>query len=222
VITFQTQLLDDLRHQVELLHQTPYLDEDRKDGADAQEHQDRQPLDRCAVQGIRVREIGVPAAHVGEMACDGFLLCRFDDLHLLLELIVEPLLELSAAGVTLQRACSAWAGVQDRIRVAGEPTYWAQRDMADDACDAELRMIDQISGERFVSGKIAANKARKIVEITADLPAFHHLFYLGEMLLETILTPVLFQSDFGKYRDRPRKALERKHGLIADYDACGF
>ena len=64
---------------------------------DQKEHEDRQALDRRPVDGVGVGELDAPAAHLGKMPGDGWLLRRIDYLDLVLKLIVESLVEHQAA-----------------------------------------------------------------------------------------------------------------------------
>src|SRR5262245_37764414 len=52
---------------------------------------------------------------------------------------------------------------QERLRIAGEAADRAQRHMADDARDTELRIVDQAVGELLIAGQVGADETRHIV-----------------------------------------------------------
>src|SRR6266545_5342524 len=58
---------------------------------------------------------------------------------------------------------------EQRVGVAGEAADRAQRDVADDARDAEPRVVDQAGGQRLIGGEIGADEAGQVVDGAADL-----------------------------------------------------
>src|ERR1700719_5029357 len=52
---------------------------------------------------------------------------------------------------------------QERFRIAAEAAHRTQCDMTDDAGDPEIRIVDQVGGERFVFAQIRANDTRQVI-----------------------------------------------------------
>ena len=110
------------------------------------------------------------------------------------------------------------AGDEQRFRVAAEAPDRPQRDVAYDTRNAEIRIVDQTTGQSLVCPKIGTDYARKIVDCATDFPALDHLFYGREPPLEPVLIGLPFQRNLGKDIDRPRYLGNVDHCLIAHDD----
>ena len=110
------------------------------------------------------------------------------------------------------------AGDEQRFRVAAEAPDRPQRDVAYDTRNAEVRIVDQTTGQRPICPKIGTDYARKIVDCATDFPALDNLFYGDEPPLEPVLIGLPLQRDLGKDIDRPRYLGNVDHCLIAHDD----
>src|SRR5262249_36301890 len=83
---------------------------------------------------------------------------------------------------------------QERFRISAEAANGPQCDMADNAGNAEVRIVDQLGGEGFVFAKIGANESCQVIELAAHLPTFDDLLDSGQAPLEATAMRLLFQD----------------------------
>src|SRR5262249_13924567 len=76
-----------------------------------------------------------------------------------------------------KRRCSTFGQLlsKQRLGIAAEAADSAQRDVADDAGDAEILIIDESVGELLVGPQIRANEARHVIDGATHFPALHDL-----------------------------------------------
>jgi hypothetical protein len=105
-------------------------------------------------------------------------------------------------------AASVPVSREQRIGIAGEAPNWAQRDMADNSCDPEGIVFDQLLGQFLVEREVGANESGDVIDRTADLPAFDNVVDSGEAPLKPDLPGLALQDDLGKNVDgRDRAAM---------------
>jgi len=112
--------------------------------------------------------------------------------------------------------------LKQRLRIAREAPDRAQRDVADNARDTELGIVDQAVGELLIARKVGADEASHIVDSAAHLPALDDLLDGGKPLLELALPRLLLQDDLGEDVDRLGEPGDIDQCLIADDGAGGF
>src|SRR5262249_55158170 len=120
-----------------------------------------------------------------------------------------------------KRRCSTFGQLlsKQRLRIAAEAADSAQRDVADDAGDAEILIVDESVGELLVGPQIRANEAGQVIDSSADLPALHDLLECGKPFLEPAAIGLPLENDFGEHVHGPREAADLDHGLVSSDDA---
>ncbi len=92
--------------------------------------------------------------------------------------------------------------------------------MADNASNAEVRIVDQLGGEGFVFAKIGANESCQIIELAAHFPTFDDLLDPGQAPLEATAMRLLFQNNLGENGQWAGQELQGHDRLIAGDDPC--